>query len=163
MGFNFAPRGWGACDGQVLPINQNQSLYSLLGTIYGGDGQITFALPDLRGRTPIHVGRSNGSDPEHREGEKAGQETHMLVQSEMPDHTHMALASTQNADRVSASGAVLGAVDGLYVPQGSAPPRQPLSPAAAATVGGGQSHANMQPYLAVNFCIALRGLYPSRN
>lgn len=163
VGFNFAPRGWGACDGQVLPINQNQSLYSLLGTLYGGDGRTTFALPDLRGRTPIHVGRSDGSGSEHREGEKAGQETHTLSQGEMPDHAHTAFASTQNADQASASGAVLGAAANFYVSQNPSPPRQPLSPATAATVGWGQAHDNMQPYIAVNFCIALRGLFPSRN
>ena len=91
VGFNFAPRGWAFCDGQILPINQNQSLYSLLGTTYGGDGRTSFALPDLRGRTPIHVGSSNGSS--HRLGQKSGEETHILSVNEMPQHTHVAKAS----------------------------------------------------------------------
>ena len=96
VGFNFAPRGWAFCDGQILPINQNQSLYSLLGTTYGGDGRTSFALPDLRGRTPIHIGRSDGGT-DHREGQKSGEETHTLSAAVMPQHTHTAQASSATA------------------------------------------------------------------
>jgi microcystin-dependent protein len=161
VGFNFAPRGWALCDGQILPINQNQSLYSLLGTTYGGDGRTSFALPDLRGRVPIHVGRSNGGG-NHTLGQKSGEETHTLAANEMPQHRHL----FNTSDTVGAQS---------DEPQGRIPAASsqttygPLSvPVAMATgtvtnVGGGQAHDNMQPYLAVNFCIALQGLFPSRN
>ena len=101
VGFNFAPRGWAFCDGQILPINQNQSLYSLLGTTYGGDGRTSFALPDMRGRTPMHVG--NG----HREGQKSGEETHTLSEAEMPSHDHVAMATTNNGNSNASTGKVL--------------------------------------------------------
>lgn len=162
VGFNFAPRGWGFCDGQILPINQNQSLYSLLGTIYGGDGRTSFALPDLRGRAPIHVGRADGGK-DHREGQKGGEETHALTVSEMPTHDHVAQASSRNADQNDPANGVLGQALNLYVPASSGPALQPIQPATVANTGGGQAHDNMQPYLAVNFCIALQGLFPSRN
>lgn len=160
FGFNFAPRGWAACDGQLLPINQNQSLYSLLGTTYGGDGRTTFALPDLRGRVPIHTGRSNGGQ-DHREGQKSGEETHTLAANEMPQHTHSLDASTDENGEITAAGNVLArAPQALYV---EPPPDTPLQPASIATAGGSQAHENMQPYLTLNFCIALQGLFPSRN
>jgi len=159
VGFNFAPRGWAFCDGQILPINQNQSLYSLLGTTYGGDGRTSFALPDLRGRTPIHVGRSNGGD-DHREGQKSGEETHTLAVNEMPQHAHVGMASNNNADTPVATGHVLGRALNLYAAPGST---TNLRSGTLANVGGGQAHNNMQPYLALNFCIALQGLFPSRN
>jgi len=162
MGFNFAPRGWAFCDGQILPINQNQSLYSLLGTTYGGDGRTSFALPDLRGRTPIHTGRSNGGQ-DHRLGQKSGEETHTLSSNEMPQHDHLAMASRDNANQPNSSNNVLAAAANLYAPASASPTRQPLQSATVTHVGGGQAHENMQPYLAVNFCIALQGLFPSRN
>lgn len=156
VGFNFAPRGWSFCDGQILPINQNQSLYSLLGTTYGGDGRTTFALPDLRGRTPIHV------DTSHREGQKGGEETHTLSAAEMPQHNHVQMATSQSASQSTPGGNILAATTGnIYGAKPAA--ASTLNTGSIAHVGGGQAHDNMQPYLAVNFCIALQGLFPSRN
>lgn len=159
VGFNFAPRGWAFCDGQILPINQNQSLYSLLGTTYGGDGRTSFALPDLRGRIPIHVGRSDGGG-DHREGQKSGEETHTLSGAEMPQHTHVLQASDSTGNNPIPVNNMLARANNLY--------RDPtnltsLRSGTVANVGGGQAHDNMMPYLAINFCIALRGLFPSRN
>ncbi len=158
VGFNFAPRGWAFCDGQILPINQNQSLYSLIGTIYGGDGRTTFALPDLRGRTPMHTGASNGTH--HLLGSKSGEETHNLSANEMPQHDHTAMASNSDANSNIATGNVLARALDLYANSGSNPQ---LRSGTVTNVGGGQAHDNMQPYIALNFCIALRGLFPSRN
>lgn len=155
FGFNFAPRGWAQCDGQILPINLNQSLYSLLGTTYGGDGSTTFALPDLRGRVPMHVG------PIQRLGDRGGEERHTLNISEIPAHTHQAVASTggptvkQPTDNFWASNTG-------FAPYGTSPDVD-MSSAAISTVGANQSHENMSPYLALNICIALQGLFPSRN
>lgn len=166
MGFNFAPRGWAFCDGQILPINQNQSLYSLLGTIYGGDGRTSFALPDLRGRTPIHVGNSNGGE-EHELGQKGGEEAITLSTVEMPSHDHTAQAANSEANQNNSGGNILAAASAstfnLYISETSTPTRQPITSSTVTNVGGSQSHNNMQPYFAVNFCIALQGLFPSRN
>ena len=159
VGFNFAPRGWAFCDGQILPINQNQSLYSLLGTTYGGDGRTSFALPDLRGRTPIHVGRSNGGD-NHREGQKSGEETHTLSAGEMPQHDHVFQASSVVANTNVATGHVPAQALNGWAGPGTL---TDLKSGSILNVGGGQSHDNMMPYIAVNFCIALQGLFPSRN
>lgn len=165
VGFNFAPRGWAFCDGQILPINQNQSLYSLLGTTYGGDGRTSFALPDLRGRTPIHVGSSNGGAL-HTEGQKSGEETHTLSAAEMPQHDHILNATNDAANQPSPQNhlpaQVAAGVDFVYS-SASDNLDVSLNSASIANVGGGQAHNNMQPYLALNFCIALRGLFPSRN
>ncbi len=158
VGFNFAPKGWAFCDGQLLPINQNQSLYSLLGTTYGGDGRTSFALPDLRGRTPIHVGSSNGTS--HTLGQKSGEETHTLAANEMPQHTHTAQASNSDANTPVPAGNVLARALNLYVPPAST---TQLRSGTLANTGGGQGHDNMQPYLAIRFGIALQGLFPSRN
>lgn len=161
VGFNFAPRGWALCDGQILPINQNQSLYSLLGTTYGGDGRTTFALPDLRGRTPIHVGASNGT--QHQLGSKSGEETHTLSTAEMPQHNHVLKASDDTADQQFPTDRVPArstATDPFWV---NPSPLVNMDPSTVASVGGGQAHENMQPYLTLNFCIALQGLFPSRN
>jgi microcystin-dependent protein len=154
FGFNFAPRGWAFCDGQILPISQNQSLYSLLGTTYGGDGRTSFALPDLRGRAPMHTGEG------HHLGQKAGEETHTLSVTEMPDHDHSLHASSQNGDAPVAPGNVLATALNLYR---GADNRTPLRSGSVASAGGSQAHDNMQPSLAVNFGIALQGLFPSRN
>lgn len=159
VGFNFAPRGWAFCDGQILPINQNQSLYSLLGTTYGGDGRTSFGLPDMRGRTPIHVGRSDaGAD--HREGQKSGEETHTLSGAEMPQHNHVVQASASDANSNIPTGHVLAR---SIATEPYRDLTNPVAMAAPTNVGGGQAHENMQPYLAINFCIALQGLFPSRN
>lgn len=162
VGFSFAPRGWAFCDGQILPINQNQSLYSLLGTTYGGDGRTSFALPDLRGRTPIHVGASDGG-PNHPLGQKSGEETHTLVTGEMPQHTHPFSASTaQGSTDIPQTGQVL-ARSARDVYRAQATSLTGLDPEAVTNTGGGQAHDNVQPFLALNFCIALQGLFPSRN
>lgn len=159
VGFNFAPRGWAFCDGQVLPISQNQSLYSLLGTTYGGDGRTSFALPDLRGRTPIHVGSNGGA--QHELGQKSGEETHTLSANEMPQHTHaLHGTNTGNGSASPADNVFANAGTDLY---NSTDSLVDMNAGAVTNVGGGQAHENMQPYLALNFCIALRGLFPSRN
>lgn len=155
FGFNFAPRNWAMCDGQILPINQNQSLYSLLGTTYGGDGRTTFALPDLRGRAPLHEGPGFGL------GSKSGVENVALSVAQIPGHTHQLNATSNPADQNDPDGQVLAAtVDDRYAPAAD------LVNAASSSVvngGSGQAHDNMQPTLVLNFCIALQGLFPSRN
>ncbi|MGD2115234.1 MAG: tail fiber protein [Acidobacteriota bacterium] len=161
VGFNFAPRGWAFCDGQILPINQNQSLYSLLGTTYGGDGRTSFALPDLRGRTPIHVGRSNGGE-HHTLGQKSGEETHTLSANEMPQHEHVLRGTNVG------NGSINPSSSHVYANSGSLTYNTPdalvnMRAGSVTNVGGSQAHENMQPYLAVNYCIALQGLFPSRN
>ena len=154
VGFNFAPRGWAFCDGQILPINQNQSLYSLLGTTYGGDGRTTFALPDLRGRVPIHTSNN------HMLGQRSGEETHTLNTNEMPQHNHNAEGSSAAATDNTSAGKVLAQSSQIYhAPTNLAAMRT----GTVANTGGSQAHNNMQPYLAVYFCIALQGLFPSRN
>jgi microcystin-dependent protein len=163
VGFNFAPRGWAFCDGQILPINQNQSLYSLLGTTYGGDGRTSFALPDLRGRAPIHVGRSDGGG-QHTLGQKSGEETHTLSANEMPQHTHAFHGINEPASNRTdqPAGAFLSkSASDLYSTEPTA--LVSLGAGTISNAGGGQAHDNMQPYLALNFCIALQGLFPSRN
>jgi microcystin-dependent protein len=159
VGFNFPPRGWAMCDGQLLPINQNQSLYSLLGTNFGGDGRTSFALPDLRSRTPMHIG--NGITL----GEHSGEETHTLTEAETPSHTHKAQASTSLATLSSGADAVLSVSTGgrrPLIPYGELSNATPLASSQVSTTGG-QGHDNMQPFLTLNFVIALQGLFPSRN
>ena len=155
VGFNFAPRGWAFCDGQILPINQNQSLYSLLGTTYGGDGRTSFALPDLRGRTPIH--RDDG----HTLGQKAGAETVALTAAEIAAHTHTVKASSTLANNTTPTGRVLASADIYRNPEAAT--MTALRSGTVTNAGGGQAHDNMQPYLTLSFCIALQGLFPSRN
>ena len=159
VGFNFAPRGWAFCDGQILPINQNQSLYSLLGTTFGGDGRTSFALPDLRGRTPIHVGDG------HNWGNKTGQEAVNLTAQQIPSHTHGMKASTDGANVGNPTGSYLSATSlaggNIY---STASDTLNVSMAGSAIANsGGQSHDNMQPFLTLGFVIALQGLFPSRN
>ena len=162
VGFDFAPRGWAFCDGQILQIMQNQSLYSLLGTTYGGDGRTTFALPDLRGRVPIHVG-ANDSGSFHNLGQRSGEETHTLVSSEMPSHTHSLLASATAADSPIATNQVLATTEAVNIYDDSSSNLVNMNGAEITNTGGSQPHNNMMPTLVVNFCIALQGLFPSRN
>lgn len=161
MSFVFAPKNWALCNGQFLPINQNQALFSLLGTTFGGNGQTTFALPDLRGRVPIHVG--NG----HTLGERGGEEAHTLSISEMPNHVHFLQASNANGNQVNpnfgGTGFVLGAEPGNPYATGFTPSAVALNAATLANNGGSQAHQNMQPYLALSYCIALSGIFPSPN
>ena len=157
VGFSFAPRGWAQCDGQILPINQNQSLYSLLGTTYGGDGRTSFALPDLRGRTPMHKGTGFNL------GNKGGEERHTLSTAEMPGHNHVLEASANAADNRVPEDNVYANSDVTAFRSASGAPMQSMNAGTLLPGGGGQSHENMSPYIALNFCIALRGLFPSRN
>jgi microcystin-dependent protein len=160
FGFNFAPRGWALCDGQILPISQNQALFSLLGTIYGGDGRTTFALPDLRGRVPIQVGSNAGSN--YTLGQKGGEETYSLSNAEMPNHTHTAQGTSDMGDTPTPGGKLLADSTPSELYQGASD----LVPMHAGTIGSqgaNQGHENMQPFQVLNFCIALQGLFPSRN
>jgi microcystin-dependent protein len=152
MSFNFPPKGWAMCNGQVMPINQNQALFSLLGTMYGGNGQTTFALPDLRGRVPIHVAGG------FTQGQAAGQEAHTLSSQEMPAHTHTVSASSSAGN--AADPAALAQFSNGYASPGNL---TTLQPPTILNVGGGQPHENRQPYLVLNWCIALIGIFPSRN
>ena len=164
MGFNFAPRGWATCDGQILPINQNQSLYSLLGTTYGGDGRTSFALPDLRSRTPIHPGTpSSGGGTNFDLGEREGQETHTLTVSEIPNHTHAIRGSSAGANRDAVNGNVYATTaTNPYVEEGEGT-KTPLAAASVGTTGGSNAHTNLQPFTVLSFCIAMQGLFPSRS
>jgi microcystin-dependent protein len=154
MSFNYAPKGWAMCNGQLLPINQNQPLFALLGTTYGGNGQTNFALPNFRGRVPIHMGPSNTL------GEAAGSSAVTITQQTMPTHTHFAAGSGNNGDTVLPVGSVLGAATGVY----SGPSNlTTLAPDSVTSIGGSQPHENRQPFLVLNFCIALIGIFPSQN
>ncbi|CAG0988689.1 hypothetical protein GPROT1_02823 [Gammaproteobacteria bacterium] len=153
MSFVFAPKGWALCNGQLLPINQNQALFSLLGTTFGGDGRVNFALPDLRGRTPIHVGSG------HTLGERGGEQAHTLSIAELPTHTHVFSASGNNATTPTPGGNLLGRTLGNAY--GPAQSLQAMIPGAVTNVGGSQAHLNMQPFLTLSFCIALQGIFPS--
>jgi microcystin-dependent protein len=180
--FNFAPKGWAMCNGQFLPINQNQALFALLGTTYGGNGQTTFALPDLRGRVPMHMGSG------HTLGEKAGAASSTISLLHLPQHTHAMSASGKNGDKAPPTSNYLAAVNSLYspslnrildprrdrIPLDAVPMPAPvfsssggatttMNPASVTNVGGSQAHNNMQPYLTLNFCIALQGIFPSQN
>ncbi|MES2441062.1 MAG: tail fiber protein [Verrucomicrobiota bacterium] len=154
MSFAFAPRGWALCNGQLLPINQNQALFSLLGTTFGGDGRVNFALPDNRGRTPIHVGGG------HTLGERGGEQAHTLSISEIPTHTHAVRGSSAAASTPVPTNAVLAPANNLYSAS-NAP--VPLGATSVTNSGGGQAHLNMQPFLVISFCIALQGIFPSSN
>lgn len=154
VSFNFPPRGWAFCDGLLLQINQNQALFSLLGTTFGGNGTTNFALPNLQGRTPIHVGSG------HALGEIGGEQAHTLTIAEIPTHTHLVNAQSGNATTPIPAGNLLGAANNLY----AAPTNLTALDATAVTgVGGDQAHLNMQPFLTLNFCIALQGAFPSQN
>lgn len=153
MSFVFAPKGWALCNGQLLPINQNQGLFSLLGTTFGGDGRVNFALPDLRARTPIHVGGS------HTLGERGGEQAHTLSIVELPQHAHVANASLNAGATQDPTNNVPGVVAGRIYTDPSA--LTSLLPETITNVGGSQAHLNMQPFLTLNFSIALQGIFPS--
>jgi microcystin-dependent protein len=159
MSFAFAPQGWALCNGQILPINQNQALFSLLGTTFGGDGRVNFALPDLRNRTPIHVGSG------HTLGERGGEPAHTLSVAELPGHTHIAQGTNSNATQSSPmpNSTTLG-----YARAGNQMYNGPLNlvamhPNMVGSVGGSQAHLNLQPFLTLSFAIALQGIFPSPN
>ena len=153
VSFSFAPKGWALCNGQVLPINQNQALFALIGTTYGGDGRITFALPDLQGRVPRHTGQG------HALGEQGGEQNHALATGEMPPHTHGVQASSAASGGNSSpvNRFLGGGTDVYHAPANPTP----MAPATLAGAGGNQPHPNMQPFLVVSFCIALTGMFPS--
>jgi len=154
MSFSFAPKGWALCNGQLLPINQNQALFSLLGTTYGGDGRVNFALPDLRARTPIHMGQG------HTLGERGGEQAVTLSISQLPTHTHVLNGSSANGTLNSPVGAFLASFNNGY----SGPTAlTTVNPATVTNVGGSQAHQNMEPFLTLTFCIALQGIFPSPN
>jgi microcystin-dependent protein len=160
VSWNFPPKGWAFCSGQLLPINQNQALFSILGTTYGGNGQTTFALPDLRGRVPIHFGQGPGLSPRSL-GERAGEINHTLSSVEVPAHGHGIQASSATATAALPTG-MFPARNAALVPQYAlAPADLGMAPAAVGNTGGSQPHPNQQPYLVINFAIALVGLYPS--
>lgn len=152
MSFVFPPKGWALCNGQLLPINQNQGLFSLLGTTYGGDGRVNFALPDLRGRTGIHAG--NGYDL----GQRGGEQTHTLSLSELPPHTHQVNATAAEATTNQPSANFLASAPNGY---SAASPDTALG--VGGNAGGSQAHLNMQPFLTLSWCIALQGIFPSPN
>src|SRR5687768_8822545 len=159
--FNFAPKGWAWCDGQLLPLSQNTALFSLLGTTYGGNGKSNFALPNLQGRAPMHPGQGPGLSL-HDLGETGGSETVTLLDSEMPAHSHTLTAWSQDpADRFSPAGAALSRSSNGQA-WGPANNLVSLSPQALTPAGGDQPHNNLQPYLAFYFCIALQGIFPTR-
>jgi microcystin-dependent protein len=160
MAFGFAPKGWAQCNGQLLPINQNQALFSLLGTMYGGNGQTNFALPDLRGRTPIHVGAG------WTQGQRGGEESHTVNLGEMPAHSHFVQASSSGPDASGGNSPAptktLSATSTgqLYAPFSNV---QAMSPQMIGNAGGSQPHTNMMPSTVIGMCIALIGIFPSRN
>lgn len=166
FGFTFAPKGWAFCNGQLMSISQNTALFSLLGTTYGGDGKSTFALPNLQGSAPLHMGQGPGLSF-YNEGEAVGASSHAVTVAEMPAHSHSLSASSSLA-RFSApsSGTALGrSADGLvaYIGQYDASALGTANPSAIAAVGGSSPHNNLMPYLVLNFCIALNGVFPSRS
>jgi microcystin-dependent protein len=160
--FNFAPRGWAWCDGQLLPLSQNTALFSLLGTTYGGNGKSNFALPDLQGRAPMHPGQGPGLSL-HDLGETGGSETVTLLESEIPAHSHTERASAEDADADNpTSGNPNGGSIGVSLYLSPAAVAAQMAPEALAPAGGDQPHNNLQPYLTFYFCIALQGVFPPR-
>lgn len=155
MSFQFAPKGWALCNGQLMPINQNQALFSLLGTTFGGDGRVNFALPDFRGRTPIHVGDG------HTLGEKGGEQGHSLIQNELPQHVHYIQITNSPGHPEPAAGDMLSASGDEKRFASTASNIVPSNANNISATGGSQQHLNMQPFLVLSFCIALQGIFPS--
>lgn len=161
--FNFPPTGWAFCDGQLMPISQNTALFSLLGTTYGGDGKSTFALPDMQGNAPMQPGQGQGLSLRDL-GEMSGVETITLLQSEMPFHTHNVMVSSEDGEFKTAAGGnrIMGRSINAFLYQTSNAGLQLMAPQNLGLAGGGLPHNNMQPYLTLNFCIALQGIFPQR-
>jgi microcystin-dependent protein len=157
VSFNFAPKGWAFCNGQLLPINQNQALFALLGTTYGGNGMTTFALPDLRGRMALHSGY------DITQGQSGGEFSHTLTVNEMGHHTHRASASVAQASTADPNGALLARKGRLTADDFNGTPNTTLVSTQVSSAGGSQPHENTQPYLGLNFVIALQGIFPSQN
>ncbi len=161
FGFGFAPQGWAPCNGQLLPINQNQALFSLLGTTYGGDGRTTVALPNMQSRVPVGQGQGPGLSP-YAEGQAGGAETVTLAPAQIPGHTHPLKASSSAADSSQPGGRALArSASHIYTAKPDA--STVMNADMLGDAGGSQPHENIQPYLAVNFCIALAGIFPARN
>ena len=158
---NFAPRGWAYCDGQLLAVSQNDALFSLLGTIYGGDGRTTYGLPDMRGRVPIHAGSGPGLSP-RRLGAKAGSENETLTVNQLPSHTHRLRGANANATATSPQDNYFAKPDKSMYRNDSGTPGS-MEASAISSVGGSRSHSNLMPYLCIHFIIALVGIYPSRH
>jgi microcystin-dependent protein len=160
--FNFSPKGWAFCDGQILPLSQNTALFSLLGTTYGGDGKSNFALPNMQGNAPMHPGQGPGLSL-HDLGETGGSDTVSLLESEIPSHSHALMCNAAPADTGDPAGNSFGRIVGAspYLPPAGAPLIN-MADVALAPAGGDQPHNNLQPYLTLNFCIALQGVYPPR-
>jgi microcystin-dependent protein len=156
MSFGFPPKGWALCNGQLLPINQNQALFSLLGTTYGGDGRVNFGLPNLQGMTAMHMGNS------HTLGERGGEQAHTLSISEIPTHVHTASASTSSTPLVDPGANNILASPAIKLYAATVTNLTSMLPSTLATVGGSQAHLNMQPFLTLSFCIALQGIFPSQ-
>ncbi len=167
MSFSFAPKGWALSNGQLLPINQNQALFSLLGTTYGGDGRVNFGLPNLRGQVPLHMGSG------FTLGQRGGENNHTLTVSELPQHNHLmnvsntgalknATGKTPASNSPAQAVAATNPVSAVNI-YGTGAPSEAFDPSTISNVGGSQPHSNQQPYLALNFCIALQGIFPSQN
>lgn len=157
MSFGFPPKGWALCNGSLLPINQNQALFSLLGTTYGGDGRVNFGLPDLQGRVPMHMGSG------HTQGERGGEQAHTLIISELPQHTHSVVGSSTAGTQPVANGNLLGLDSTANPYQAFDTNAGAMLPQSIGNTGGSQAHLNMQPFLVINFSIALQGIFPSQN
>ncbi|MBZ5620037.1 MAG: tail fiber protein [Acidobacteriia bacterium] len=151
--FGFPPKGWALCNGQLLPINQNQALFSLLGTTYGGDGRVNFGLPNLQASAPMHTGDG------HTLGERGGEQAHTLSISELPTHNHNWSATNNNTNQPGPTNNLLGSVQAYNLGTNLVS----MTPGQLGNVGGSQAHLNMQPFLVLNFCIALQGIFPSQN
>jgi microcystin-dependent protein len=170
FGFTFCPRGWADANGQELPISQNEALFSLYGTTYGGNGRTIFALPDLRGRVSLHTGEGPGL-PEYRQGARGGSARTTLTTVQMPEHKHVINVSSGTAAYSNGSNAVLGSPvarngkksSDVYIYDGPGTANEKLAADSMGTTGGGESHDNMQPYITLRACVALIGIYPSRN